>query len=53
VDYNRHPQINQNQKQIFKTVFKSNDSSIKAFYKKYLNKLTHIKYTAKRNYYEN
>ena len=38
---------------LFKKLFKSNNPKEKAFYPKYLNKLTHVKYAAKRNYYEN
>ena len=38
---------------MFRRYFKSNDVDKKAFYRKYLNKLTHIKYLAKRDYYEN
>ena len=38
---------------MFKKLFKSNNPKAKAFYKKYLNKITHVKYAAKRNYYEN
>ena len=38
---------------LFRRYFKSNDVDKRVFYRKYLNKLTHIKYHAKRNYYEN
>ena len=38
---------------LFRQYFKSNDPAKKNFYKKYLNKLTHIKFHAKRSYYEN
>ena len=38
---------------LFRHYFKSNDVDKKAFYRKYFNKLTRIKYHAKRNYYEN
>ena len=38
---------------LFRACFKSNNADKKAVYKKYLNKLTHIKYHAKRNYYQN
>ena len=38
---------------LFIKLLKSNSPKEKAFYKKYLNKLTHVKYAAKRNYYEN
>ena len=38
---------------LFKKLFKSNNHKEKAFYKKYLNKLTRVKYAAKRNYDEN
>ena len=38
---------------LFRACFKSNNANKKAVYKKYLNKLSHIKYHAKRNYYEN
>ena len=38
---------------LFKKLFKSNNPKEKAFYKNHLNKLTHVKYAAKRNYYEN
>ena len=38
---------------LFRKLFKSNNSEEKMFYKKYLNKLTHVKYAAKRNYNEN
>ena len=37
---------------LFRKLFKSNNSKEKTFYKKYLNKLTHVKCAAKRNYYE-
>ena len=37
----------------FRKLFKSNNPEEKTFYKKYLNKLTHVKETSKRNYYEN
>jgi len=40
-------------KRLFLTYFKSNDLSKKAVYKKYLNKLTHIKFFARLNYSEN
>jgi len=38
---------------LFRMFFKSNDLNKKAVYKKYLNKLPHIKFIARRNYYEN
>ena len=38
---------------LFIACFKSNNADKKACYKKYRNKLTHITYHAKRNYYEN
>ena len=38
---------------LFRKLFKSNNPKEKTFYKKYLNKLTHVKEAAKRNYYEN
>ena len=38
---------------LFRRYFRSNDVDKKAFYRKYLNKLTHINYHAKRNYNEN
>lgn len=38
---------------LFRTHYHSNDVDKKIVYKKYLNKLTHIKYIAKRLYYEN
>ena len=38
---------------LFRVCFKSNNADKKALYKKYRNKLSHIKYLAKRNYYEN
>ena len=38
---------------LFRACFKSNNADKKPFYKKYRNKLSHIKYHAKRNYYEN
>lgn len=38
---------------LFRSHFKSNDPSKKYLYKKYLNKLTHIKFKAKQNYYDN
>ena len=37
---------------LFRKLFKSNNPKEKTFYKKYLNKLTHVKYAAKRNYYK-
>ena len=38
---------------LFRSCFKNNNTDKKAVYKKYLNKRAHIKYHAKRNYYEN
>ena len=38
---------------LFRKLFKSNNPKEKTFYKKYLNKLTHVKEAAKRNYNEN
>jgi len=38
---------------LFRSYFKSNDPEKKYFYKKYLNKLTHLKNLSKRLYYEN
>jgi len=38
---------------LFKNVFKTNGSDQKTFYKKYLNKLTHLKNFATQNYYKN
>jgi len=38
---------------LFRSYYKSNDSNKKAVYKKYFNKLTHIKFQARRNYYKN
>ena len=38
---------------LFRACFKSNNADKKAFYNKYRHKLSHIKYHAKRNYYEN
>ena len=35
---------------LFRKLFKSNNPKQKTFYKKYLNKLTHVKEAAKRNY---
>ena len=37
---------------LFKKLFKSNSNEEKIFFKKYLNKLTHVKHAAKRSYYE-
>ena len=37
---------------LFKIFFKSNDPEKKAYHKRYMNKLTHIKHHAKRCYYE-
>ena len=37
---------------LFKTCYKSDDVAKKQKYKKYLNKLTHLKNISKRNYYE-
>ena len=37
---------------LFKTCYKSDDIAKKQKYKKYLNKLTHLKNISKRNYYE-
>ena len=38
---------------LFRRSFKSMGVDKKAFYRKFLNKLTHMKYHGKRNYYEN
>ena len=38
---------------MFRKLFKRNNPKEKTFYKKYLNKLTHVKEAAKRNYNEN
>ena len=38
---------------LFRKLFKSNNPKEKTFYKKYRNKLTHVKDAAKRNYCEN
>jgi len=38
---------------LFRKLFKNNGSDSKTFYKKYLNKLTHIKNIAKYDYYQN
>jgi len=38
---------------LFKKLLTNNDSDKKAYYKKYRNKLTHIKNEAKHYYYEN
>ena len=46
-------QLMKTKNRLFRTHYRSNNPIKKQIYKKHLNKLTHVKYLAKRQYYEN